>query len=410
MNGEGAAPPETAPDHQGTNTHKDAGRSQSTRGDGAGEDVQTGLAFIEHLDELGVPLFTAEPGGRRDVVPDLDNEGELIEVILRNPNDPEFVRPRGWPSLTAEGNQNRIGEFRCYKALCAICGKPIAVVDVDPRNGGDIEKVRALLDELKVRIFAEVDTPSGGKHFYIAGHPDLPSIHSTVKNERLPGFPGVDIQSFGCNVFAPGTQRPKYGGAGYVIVSDDLDALVHDDDPEGAEAIAAWVAENLAQTAKAQGRKAQGRKAKGVAQEWDWEPCKPWSGAPPDARQRGYLDAVLRGETKKVATTAEGGRNWALFLAALKCSCYVAGAGMDGQKVKEALRAAAAECRYTEEHGSDAVEATIRSGFRAGTNTPRAVPDPRFPPEWLRPGRRRIAVFGNGAPVSPSTRRRPARP
>ena len=30
--------------------------------------------------------------------------------------------------------------------------------------------VRALLAEYKVRIFAEVDTPSGGKYFYIAGH------------------------------------------------------------------------------------------------------------------------------------------------------------------------------------------------------------------------------------------------
>ena len=61
--GKGAAPPTTAPNHQNTNTDKDAGRGQFTSGDGAAEDVQTGLAFIEHLNELGVPLFTAEPGG-----------------------------------------------------------------------------------------------------------------------------------------------------------------------------------------------------------------------------------------------------------------------------------------------------------------------------------------------------------
>ena len=57
-----------------------------------------------------------------------------------------------------------------YTSATVNTGDPLAVVDVDTRNGGDVEKVRALLAEYKVRIFAEVDTPSGGKYFYIAGH------------------------------------------------------------------------------------------------------------------------------------------------------------------------------------------------------------------------------------------------
>ena len=132
------------------------------------------------------------------------------------PEGPEFVRPKGWPTLDPGDNEARLTTFQEYRdALCLNTGMPVAVVDVDPDNGGDIEKVRALLARLGVRIFAEVDTPGGGKHFYVAGHPDLVSTHSTADNQMLPGFPGVDVQSFGCNVFLPGTLRPKHDGRGY---------------------------------------------------------------------------------------------------------------------------------------------------------------------------------------------------
>jgi len=56
-----------------------------------------------------------------------------------------------------------------YTSATVNTGDPLAVVDVE-RNASDVEMVRALLAEYKVRIFAEVDTPSGGKYFYIAGH------------------------------------------------------------------------------------------------------------------------------------------------------------------------------------------------------------------------------------------------
>ena len=39
-NGKGATPPKTAPHHQNTNTGKDAGKSNFSNGDGAGEDIQ----------------------------------------------------------------------------------------------------------------------------------------------------------------------------------------------------------------------------------------------------------------------------------------------------------------------------------------------------------------------------------
>ncbi len=225
----GAAIPEETATNTTTNTDQDAGRSQSTNGDGAG-DSREGITwdgrqseqdaraeFVFHLLGLNVSLWVAE----------------------RNPRGPdgaEFTRPRGWPTLTADKNIERLSTFSPGKAICANTGGKVAVVDVDPRNGGDIEKVRALLDELGVRIYGELHTPGDGRHFYVQGHPELPSVHSTAENNRLPGYPGVDIQSFACNVFLPCTERPKYQGKGYTVVVDDLQVLTAEGDPKGGEA------------------------------------------------------------------------------------------------------------------------------------------------------------------------------
>ncbi|SPM35786.1 Mycobacterium rhizamassiliense ORFan [Mycobacterium rhizamassiliense] len=50
--------------------------------------------------------------------------------------------------------------------------------------------------------------------------------HSSAGNGKLPEYPGVDIQSLGCNVFLPGAQSPKCQGRGYRMVFDDLDSLL----------------------------------------------------------------------------------------------------------------------------------------------------------------------------------------
>ena len=91
--------------------------------------------------------------------------------------------------------------------------------------------MRALLAELGVRIYAEVRTPSGGAHFYIKGHPDLPTVHSKADNPKLPGYPGLDIQSHGANVFTPRhAAAPSTAYTGYTIVFDHLDQLALLDD------------------------------------------------------------------------------------------------------------------------------------------------------------------------------------
>ncbi|MGZ3385527.1 MAG: hypothetical protein ACXVB5_11500 [Isosphaeraceae bacterium] len=96
----------------------------------------------------------------------------------------------------------------------------------------------------------------------------------------------------------------------------------------------------------------------------------------PNKRQQAYLDAVLAGNAERVAASRPGNRNDALFLAALKCSSFVAGAGMDQQAVVERLKQAAKHCGLAGEDGKQAVLATIWSAFRIGLKNPRAVPPP----------------------------------
>ena len=320
MSPDEVGPPGTTPGEADTNTNaeQDADKGQSTSGDDAGDDDDRAraVAFIGHLDELGVPVWVGE----------------------RNPRWPdhgdEFFRPQGWQKLTSEGNAKRLATFRPGDAICANTGGLITVVDVDLRNGGDIEKVRALLGEMKVRIYGDVVTPGGGRHFSVRGHPELPTVHSKRDNPKLPGFPGVDIQSFRSNVFSPLTTRPKYQGKGYAVVSDDLKELASAPADAG-EPLARWVGEQLAERA----RKTASPKDK--KNYFDLPVAPPWTGDKPDARQQAYLNAVLTNAANDVVKAQRGGRNDALFLAALKCGSFIAGAGLDEHLVVSSLRRAA---------------------------------------------------------------------
>jgi hypothetical protein len=111
----------------------------------------------------------------------------------------------------------------------------------------------------------------------------------------------------------------------------------------------------------------------------NYERAEPWNGATPDARLQAYLEGVLEENAKTVAEAAPGGRNDALYLAALKCASFVAGAGMDQHLVVDVLEMAAADCGLVDDDGVAAVHATIASAFRSGLQNPRAVPNPDSP-------------------------------
>ncbi|WP_411815847.1 AAA family ATPase [Gordonia sp. SND2] len=167
------------------------------------------LGFARRLAAQGVPLWIAERGGG------------------------EFRRPAGWQKITAAGNDDRLARWSQGMAICANTGAALTVFDVDPRNGGDIERTREFLRANEIRVFAEIATPSGGRHFYAAGDARL---HKTALAE----LPGVDLQTNGCNVFIPGTIRPKYG-AGYSVIDDALLNTLAEGDWQGVENMIALV-------------------------------------------------------------------------------------------------------------------------------------------------------------------------
>ena len=105
--------------------------------------------------------------------------------------------------------------------------------------------------------------------------------------------------------------------------------------------------------------------------------ASPWTGGKPDARQQAYLDKVLDENAGKVAQAKPGGRNDALYLAALKCGSFMAGAGMDVEPVGARLEAAAGACGLMEDDGPQSVYATMASGFKIGIANPRSVPAQR---------------------------------
>ena len=305
--------------------------------------------FLDGLGALGVAISTARPGL----------------------NGSEFDRTPGWQTLDAAGNDARIKDWRPGHALIGVMGGQVAVVDVDTKNGADAERTRQALDALGIVVYADVLTPSGGRHYYVAGHPEVPTVHAATGRDGLKGHPGVEVISYGANAFLPGTIRPKYDGAPYLILLDNLGALLDGGDPGAGEALASFVAEHRVTVAAVHA------------------PSPLWDGAPPDKRHAAYLEAALRRQCDELATMGrDTGRNVALYTAALKLGSFVAGAGLDEADVVARLTVAADRCGLIAEDGPQSVAASIASGLRNGRANPRAVP----------PGDTR----SGGAPAPPS--------
>ncbi len=148
------------------------GRAQFTR------DVRA----LRSLQAAGVPIFTCD---------------------LKMVQGEEVGFPKGWTTTTPADYDLR--QAQQGSAFCVVTGHGVDVIDIDPRNGGDVEAVADVLLEVATPVVATVRTPSGGAHVYI------PST-------RLPGLkmpPGIDYLATGHMAFAPPTERPKYPGKVY---------------------------------------------------------------------------------------------------------------------------------------------------------------------------------------------------
>jgi hypothetical protein len=187
------------------------------------------LKFMTDLDALGCPLWwdTARTRGTG-----------------------EFYRHR-WPHAGHGNNpmmcleQFEVGPipfladlFEPGWCLCANTGDAVVVLDVNV-GYADIDAVRESLEESGTRAFAEVITPGGGHHLYLAGGSEMPkSVHGGLGSMRL-----LSHKKY---VYLPGTKLPKYRRKGYTIVFNDLGTLRSMDDYGGAEAFTAWTARQKA--------------------------------------------------------------------------------------------------------------------------------------------------------------------
>jgi hypothetical protein len=163
------------------------------------------LVFARALIAQGVPVFVAKP-----------DPGSQTGFFL----------PRGWQNT--KPNPRLLEAWKPDAALCAVTGAALDVIDIDPRNGGDKAWESFTADHPSPRVYAEVATPSGGRHLYVAR-----TRHGKVSRD------GIDLQAGDDNgqgrgfVFLPGTVRPsKVDGQPrpYVLVTDRLETFGQDDD------------------------------------------------------------------------------------------------------------------------------------------------------------------------------------
>lgn len=143
-------------------------------------DVVADLASTRALIDAGAPVFVVPPGGA------------------------EFRLPTGWQRTLPDPAV--LEAWQPGWAVCLVTGHVVDVVDVDVKNGADVDEQRDRLRACGVPVVGEVCTPSGGAHFYVpaAGLPK-------GANRKA----GVDFQGRNAFVFMPPTLRPKYRGAGY---------------------------------------------------------------------------------------------------------------------------------------------------------------------------------------------------
>lgn len=144
---------------------------------------RSALKIAHRLVDLGVPLFVAAPNSARPG---------------------EYLYPHAWQ--TWKPNRDVVDRWRPGMCLAMVCGVVFDVIDVDPRNGGDI---KALIDqEAMPTIYGSQDTPSAGRHLLIA------------RTHLAKGKPaeGIDLQAGddqgngrGFIFLAPTVRISKYG-------------------------------------------------------------------------------------------------------------------------------------------------------------------------------------------------------
>ena len=231
-------------------------------------------------------------------------------------------------------------------------GMRFDVIDVDPPHGA------ASLAELEAAgliptVVMRVETPRGGLHLY---------IRPTGDGCTTGLLPGIDYRGRGGYVLAP----PSKTETGvWTVIDGGWESFAVETGAGSAgsflESAAAWKA------IRALGASASAQRVSTEA----LGPVLAVSSGDPFASPSGWASTALRREVERVHSAPEGTRNHALNRAAFSLGQIVAGGALDEVEVALALEEAAEVAGL----GRDEIEATIRSGLRAGYAEPRTAPD-----------------------------------
>ena len=146
----------------------------------------------------GVPVFCSR-------------ENESFDPAVTDRKDPrtkEFWLPKQWQRTIADCAP--IDRWSASGAddgaLCMVCGVVLDVVDVDTKNGADVEVERRALIDFGVAILGESRTPSRGRHFLVVST----GIGSSGKKVNGVDYKGGRSDGTGRGfAYLPGTGRPR---------------------------------------------------------------------------------------------------------------------------------------------------------------------------------------------------------
>jgi hypothetical protein len=275
------------------------------------------------------------------------------------------------------------GEYARANLMVAI-PEGILVIDQDYDDGGR-HAVAALAAELGgLPATLSHDTPHG-RHLIYRTPPGWTTRAWVGKDHRNPLPAGIDLRVPGQILMAPPSRVPAAEGLGLVGYG-----------PVSGTALAELPASYLDAWTPP---KEQARS------------LRPRSPVPPGRADAAasYVNARINGITQDLAALKPGGRNTAIYTAALKVGSTLgaarstpgveqAAAAWTDEAAEEALLDAAGQNGYVADHSAAAARSAIRSGLRNGLRNPRPLPD--FANHSRVPG---VTRQMRGAPGGPGT-------
>lgn len=143
------------------------------------------------------------------VLEDMQDHGIPVFCCRLQPNTVDPAREGGHPSGWQRTRAHQYDVFKAApgSAFGVVTGHGLDVLDVDPKNGADIDVVHATILDSGIPIVGISKTPSGGRHYYVSSIGRRKQQTIDVGLDFLGGESSGEGRAF---AYAPGTVRPKY--------------------------------------------------------------------------------------------------------------------------------------------------------------------------------------------------------